>query len=230
MPCRSDYMEPTAQEAYNQRTAQVMVAACNFFPEARHFHDKAVVAANNPTSHIDYTAELCAIFRTHDTSPSLPKKTPQWREMLKHVATDRGVRRLLDWWEDHKEGEERRAKEDAKHTAGPWALTHDERPELGGAFFTIRDSTGGPIAIVLDPDQDTVDDVAEAEEANAKRIVAEHNALLKVKDPAKIIPRVVAALERLDRGEELTAVPDDAGATLLEELTECLRDLGGKVS
>ncbi len=51
-------------------------------------------------------------------------------------------------------------------------LTHDERPELSGAFFTLRDETGSPIAIVLDPDQDTVPDgdVAAAEEANAKRL------------------------------------------------------------
>lgn len=61
-----------------------------------------------------------------------------------------------------------------KHTASPWTLTHDERPELGGAFFTVRDSNGGPLAIVLDPDQDSVEDndVAAAEETIAKLLAA----------------------------------------------------------
>ncbi len=109
MPCRSDHMEPTAQEAYNQRTAQVMVTAALYFPEAKHFHDKAVVAANDSTTGIDYTAEVCAVLKKHSAEPS---GSLSWHKMLAKSATDRGVRRLLDWWEDHKAGEERRAKED----------------------------------------------------------------------------------------------------------------------
>lgn len=112
MPCRSDHMEPTDQEAYNQRTAQVMVTVSLFFDEARHFHDKAVVAANNPTTGIDYTAEVCAVLRLHDTGPTRPEKTASWLAMIEKAPTDRNVRRLLDWWEDHKAGEDRRAKED----------------------------------------------------------------------------------------------------------------------
>ena len=87
-----------------------------------------------------------------------------------------------------------------QHIPEPWTLTHDERPELGGAFFTIRDSKGGPLAIVLDPDQDSTEDgdTAAAEEGNAKRILTCVNLLAGIPQSALQI-----ILERF---------PNDAGA------------------
>lgn len=57
-----------------------------------------------------------------------------------------------------------------RHAAGSLNLTHDERPELGGAFFTLRSETGDAIAIVLDPYETEDGDTAAAEEANAERL------------------------------------------------------------
>ena len=113
-----------------------------------------------------------------------------------------------------------------KHTAEPWSITLDERPELGGAFFTIRDSNGGPLAIVLDPDQDSTPDgdVAAAEQANAARICACVNACADIEDPAVL----AKAREGL---RYLIKCLDPESPIGAEEMAQCaaeiLRALGG---
>jgi len=112
MPCRSDHMEQNAGEAYRQRTAQVMATAAIYLEEASGFLLVAKEHASNPYCAVDFTADLCAALAQNDTGPLPAEKTMSWNHMIAQAPTNRGVRRLLDWWEDHKEGEKRRAKED----------------------------------------------------------------------------------------------------------------------
>lgn len=135
MGCRSDYMEPTSREQYNQHTAKLYLYAMEQLLKAnpsdtqRVFHrdhlGQVKAVANQIHAFIDYTLHLCALIRD---------LTETERDQLVYNARDPLSRRLADWWEEHKQVDDKRIRE-TKIEVGQFAheitrLADELPPEL----------------------------------------------------------------------------------------------------
>lgn len=105
MPCRSDYMEPTARETYCRNTAlNFLYAIETAMPKKYYVVDMNTLKENarNDYCKTDYTKDLCDFIKTLNKTQinNLTKR--------RHINSAR----LNSWWIRHQEGEARREKED----------------------------------------------------------------------------------------------------------------------
>lgn len=104
MPCRSDYMEPTARETYCRNTALNLLYAIET-TQPKFFVvdlDSLKENARNEYCKVDYTKELCSFMK------SLNKTQLRGLTKTKSIHSSH----LNSWWIAHQEGEARREKED----------------------------------------------------------------------------------------------------------------------
>lgn len=128
MPCRSDYMEPSPREVYNQKTAKLFLWLVRKKIIDILSTKKLVDDANDIYCKNDWTSDICTALN----SISKEERVKLFNEEEKIAAE------LKLWWLDHLEGEERRAKEDSdkdkieklKKSAFK-KLTKEERKALG---------------------------------------------------------------------------------------------------
>lgn len=98
MPCRSDYLEPTACEQYNQLTAQLYLYAMEVLSKqgthtwSPELTKDVTLTANHMYASSDYTPHLCALIN---------KLSPAELDLIVYNARDSMSRKLADWWEEH---------------------------------------------------------------------------------------------------------------------------------
>ena len=99
MPCRSDYMEPTPQESYNQKTAQLYLA----FSEVCGQKTKPGVqeSARNIYAGSDYTDKLCNLIQVYKS------KYNRFIGSNHDLAAD-----LHLWWVNHQKVDAKRIAEE----------------------------------------------------------------------------------------------------------------------
>ena len=129
MPCRSDHMEPTAQERHRKTAANLLLYVYN--------KTDRIVEQWMTRRAADYyggkddacIVKLCEVLTDMETSE---------RDDLLYNNRDRVARRLADWWEDHlKVDSDRRQQELATKRAkvlrkiGLAKLTDAEKDALG---------------------------------------------------------------------------------------------------
>ncbi len=104
MPCNSDHMNPTPREAYNQRTAQLLVWVLTQrkLKTSRAMRDTAA----DPYALEDYTQWLCDQLKGVHHVPTETLLAIRCKE----------ARRLADWWEEHQAADKEREEKEAKET------------------------------------------------------------------------------------------------------------------
>ena len=127
MPCNSDHMHPTPDEAYRQRTAQLLLWLHAMLGINR--SPKLAIDSDDIYCSVDYTGQLCALLQ------SLSK--PQ-SNIIVYNGRSRNSRDLANWWEDHQANDARRtaaekasAKKQALVDSAMSKLTPAERKALG---------------------------------------------------------------------------------------------------
>lgn len=110
MPCRSDYMEPTAREAGSRQEAGLLVYVNSLLNIPT---DHSIMrAAADPYGDRDradeITAALCATIR---------KMTPEQVDAIVYNGRDVVARDLANWWDEHQEADRQRAEVEAKAEA-----------------------------------------------------------------------------------------------------------------
>lgn len=128
MPCRSDYMDPSPREVYNQKTARLILWLVRKKVATVLSTHRLIDDAHNIYCGADYTPDLCEVLK----SLTKEERTKLFNEEEKIAAE------LKLWWLDHLEGEERRAKEDSDKDkieklkkSALKKLTKEERKALG---------------------------------------------------------------------------------------------------
>lgn len=99
MPCHSEYMEPTAQERYNQNTAKLLVAFAKFLnkiPDGNIYADSGNMYCKN-----DCTDKLCNLIQANKSKYNC------------FIGSDHDLAADLHvWWARHQKVDEKRiAKE-----------------------------------------------------------------------------------------------------------------------
>lgn len=105
MPCNSDYMEPTALEAFAVETAKLLIFAQSKLGVATDEREERISKTLYPSKDdADYvTAALCSLLGLLD------------EDMLNYIvynAKDKASRKLADWWEEHQKADENRITEE----------------------------------------------------------------------------------------------------------------------
>jgi hypothetical protein len=129
MPCRSDGMEPNAQEQTNQRAARLLVYTLKRLD--RPTENWMVQEANNI-----YARDERTIPRLCDVLKEMP--SDQRDALVYGSPRDKMARQLADWWEEHQEADAIRetreadeARKKALRKSASQKLTADERQALG---------------------------------------------------------------------------------------------------
>lgn len=127
MPCNSDHMHPTSDEAYRQRTAKLLLwtrAMLGIKRPAKLANDSDDIYCA-----VDYTGQLCALLK----SLSLDQV-----DNIVYNGKSRNSRDLANWWEEHQANDARRvdaekaaAKKQALVDSAMSKLTPAERKALG---------------------------------------------------------------------------------------------------
>lgn len=109
MPCRSDYMEPTATETYSHNTAKLIWVLSNKLDREtdQWIRDAANNSYGNHRRHNDLTAILCGLFSS---------MTEDQLNAFVYNGRDGDARKLADWWDNHQEVDARRKAEQQAKT------------------------------------------------------------------------------------------------------------------
>ena len=129
MPCRSDYMEPTAREAESKAVAEHIVYLFTELDMAKKIPTAVIDAARdtygNKEKCDEFTALLCSTIQEHPAS--------EIHDVI-YDGTKKKSRRLADWWEHHQEVDAKRLAEE-EHEAERQrvidSLTPYQRATLG---------------------------------------------------------------------------------------------------
>ena len=105
MPCRSDYMDPTAKETYCRNTAlNLLYAIETAMPKKYYVVDIETLKKNAKDDYckVDYTEELCSFLKSLN------------KTQLNNLTKTKSIHsaHLNSWWIAHQEGEARREQED----------------------------------------------------------------------------------------------------------------------
>ena len=109
MPCRSDYMEPTARETESKRVAKHIIYLYTKLDIVKHIpqtvHDAAKNTYGDANRCDEFTKLLCGTIQgypIHDVHAII------------YNGRDAEARKLADWWDEHQIVDKRREKEEAK--------------------------------------------------------------------------------------------------------------------
>lgn len=107
MGCRSDYLEPNAQEAYSKEVAGHIVWLCGKFghPAEPWIQAAAANVYGNAARHDELTATLCGLIRESDQKVV---------ERIIYNARDAEARKVATWWEDHQRVDAEREQAEAE--------------------------------------------------------------------------------------------------------------------
>lgn len=131
MPCRSEYLAPTAEEGKSRNVCCLLQYVLRELGESVPDRvDAASKSIYGDVAKLDSdTAELCRILKS---------LTPQQTEKLVYDGRSKRARRLADWWERHQRADERRAaqekldaEKDKLRKSALKKLTKQEREALG---------------------------------------------------------------------------------------------------
>jgi hypothetical protein len=129
MPCRSDYLAPTAREEELQKAAQLLIYVLNERGLRKQITKNLTHAAGDSYCTIDFVPELCK---------QLKSMTVDEHERIVYNARSPSSRRLADWWERHQAADRVREQKEqeqvsltAKKRSALQKLTPEERHILG---------------------------------------------------------------------------------------------------
>lgn len=112
MPCRSDYLDPTASERETTKVAKLLLYVLRSQGVQSQAVGTLVKDAETTCPDTDrlegYVQQLCA--RIRDLSD-------EERTRVIYNGHSRIARELADWWDDHEESDRRREEDDAQKEA-----------------------------------------------------------------------------------------------------------------
>jgi len=107
MPCRSDYLEQTHEEANNQLAAQLLV----YVYEALRQDVPDWVAAEAKTYYAHDTRSVPLLCKT------VKGLTPRQLKRIVYDGTNPTARKLADWWDKHQQMDEEKVRRARRATA-----------------------------------------------------------------------------------------------------------------
>lgn len=123
MGCNSDYMMPHHEEINSKETAQHLVYVFTKMGKEQELPEYVVKAAQeyygNPQKLNDMVVMLC------DTLTHMKKAT---LEKIVYDAHSKEARTLANWWDEHKEADQKRLEAEAKQ------LAHEKQEKEGKAL------------------------------------------------------------------------------------------------
>ena len=107
MPCRSDYLEPTQKEKAIRKTVELTIWLKRELGLLVTDKDKILAEDNYPHEqvHDEVVANLCSLIRGLN---------PRQMDEIVYNGRDKDSRRLADWWDAHKEADEKREAEESR--------------------------------------------------------------------------------------------------------------------
>jgi hypothetical protein len=135
MGCRSDYMEPTAEEAYSKKVAEMIVYACGALNGAvvSWIKEASTSQYGAPKRHNELTDILCNL---------CSNMSEEQKNNIIYDGHNANARKLAEWWDNHqKVDSERLARKDRVKEmlkVGEAILSRLSKEEREALKFTIN--------------------------------------------------------------------------------------------